>query len=174
MLRRTQPDSRALVLLKILARDPRTPLLSHGVRPPPPPFDGMEAHKRKRDDEGTLVTFYAPHRTFARVYKGTFSYKPASVIREISAFINVPTSWKSTGQSFDETKALVRQKLALADDASMRLARLHEGKLIELDDGEPCCACLRYRLVMDDLAQTTISKHSAISQNMLPPSTYPS
>ena len=41
------------------------------------------------------------------------------------------------GQSLDETKALVRKKLGLEKDASVRFARLHEGKVIELDDGEP-------------------------------------
>ncbi|CDO69400.1 hypothetical protein BN946_scf184270.g3 [Trametes cinnabarina] len=29
----------------------------------------MEGHKRKRDSEGSVVTFYAPDRTFQRVYK---------------------------------------------------------------------------------------------------------
>nr|VWO98373.1 Plp [Ganoderma boninense] len=69
----------------------------------------MDGHKRKRDDEGTIVTFYAPDRTFARVYKG---------------------------QSLEETKNLVRKKLGLSDDTSLRFARLHEGKVIELDDDE--------------------------------------
>lgn len=36
-------------------------------------FLDMEAHKRKRDEDGTVVTFYAPNRTFARVYKGASS-----------------------------------------------------------------------------------------------------
>ena len=35
-----------------------------------PPCTGMDGTKRKHGDEGTLVTFYAPGRTFARVYKG--------------------------------------------------------------------------------------------------------
>ncbi|KAI1796441.1 hypothetical protein LXA43DRAFT_1079598 [Ganoderma leucocontextum] len=69
----------------------------------------MDGHKRKRDDDGTVVTFYAPDRTFARVYKG---------------------------QSLEETKDLVRKKLGLSEDTFIRLARLHEGKVIELDDGE--------------------------------------
>ena len=35
----------------------------------------MERHKRKRDDEdGMLVTFYAPDRAFSRVFKGVFSH----------------------------------------------------------------------------------------------------
>ncbi|KAI0702971.1 hypothetical protein C8T65DRAFT_741451 [Cerioporus squamosus] len=67
----------------------------------------MDGHKRKRDDEGTIVTFYAPNRTFARVYKG---------------------------QSLNETRDLVRRKLGLSDDSSIRFARLHEGKVIELED----------------------------------------
>ncbi|RPD63896.1 hypothetical protein L227DRAFT_608426 [Lentinus tigrinus ALCF2SS1-6] len=65
--------------------------------------------KRKRDDEGTVVTFYAPNRTFARVYKG---------------------------QSLRETQDIVRKKLGLSDDAPIRFARLHEGKVIELDDDD--------------------------------------
>ncbi|PIL34194.1 hypothetical protein GSI_03905 [Ganoderma sinense ZZ0214-1] len=69
----------------------------------------MDGHKRKRDDDGTVVTFYAPDRTFARVYKG---------------------------QSLEETKDLVRRKLGLSEDTSLRFARLHEGKVIELDDDE--------------------------------------
>ncbi|TBU29564.1 hypothetical protein BD311DRAFT_787763 [Dichomitus squalens] len=69
----------------------------------------METHKRNRDEDGTLVTFYAPNRTFARVYKG---------------------------QSLEETRSLVRKKLGLPDDTSIRFSRLHEGKVIELDDDE--------------------------------------
>ncbi|TFK94587.1 hypothetical protein K466DRAFT_657619 [Polyporus arcularius HHB13444] len=69
----------------------------------------MDGHKRKRDDEGTVVTFYAPNRTFARVYKG---------------------------QSLSETREIVRRKLGLSDDTSIRFARLHEGKVIELDDDD--------------------------------------
>ena len=35
----------------------------------------MEREKRKRDDDaGTIVTFYAPDRAFSRVYKGAFSH----------------------------------------------------------------------------------------------------
>ncbi|KAI0743808.1 hypothetical protein C8Q80DRAFT_1183236 [Daedaleopsis nitida] len=99
-----------------ISRNPctrRTPSCSRTVVRPPSssflPIDAMETHKRKRDDEGTIVTFYAPDRTFARVYKG---------------------------QSFDETKDMVRKKLALTDDASIRFARLHEGRFIELDDDD--------------------------------------
>lgn len=33
----------------------------------------MDASKRKRDDEGTVVTFYTSDRTFQRVYKGAFA-----------------------------------------------------------------------------------------------------
>ncbi|KAM5533338.1 hypothetical protein V8D89_013012 [Ganoderma adspersum] len=69
----------------------------------------MDGHKRKRDDDGTVVTFYAPNRTFARVYKG---------------------------QSLEETRGLVRRKLGLSEDTALRFARLHEGKVIELDDDE--------------------------------------
>ncbi|KAI0633377.1 hypothetical protein C8Q77DRAFT_1157588 [Trametes polyzona] len=67
----------------------------------------MDSHKRKRDDEGTVVTFYTPNRTFQRVYKG---------------------------QSLEETKALVRTKLGLSEDASIRFSRLHEGRHIDLED----------------------------------------
>ncbi|KAI0742048.1 hypothetical protein C8Q80DRAFT_1197644 [Daedaleopsis nitida] len=67
----------------------------------------MESLKRNREEEGTLVTFHAPDMTFSRVYKG---------------------------QSLDETKALVRKKLGVADDVSIRLARLHEGRPVALDD----------------------------------------
>ncbi|KAI0371120.1 hypothetical protein BV20DRAFT_1051871 [Pilatotrama ljubarskyi] len=69
----------------------------------------MEGHKRKRDDEGTVVTFYAPDRTFQRVYKG---------------------------QSLEETKSLVRKKLGLPEDASLRFSRLHEGRHIDLEDDD--------------------------------------
>lgn len=33
----------------------------------------MDALKRKRDDDGTVVTFYTPDRIFQRVYKGAFA-----------------------------------------------------------------------------------------------------
>ncbi|KAI8993763.1 hypothetical protein BD414DRAFT_534875 [Trametes punicea] len=69
----------------------------------------MEGNKRKRDSEGTVVTFYAPDKTFQRVYKG---------------------------QSLEETKAIVRKKLGLANDASVRFSRLHEGRHIDLEDEE--------------------------------------
>lgn len=37
-------------------------------------FCDMEGHhKRKRDYEGTVVTFYTPDTTFRRVFKGAFS-----------------------------------------------------------------------------------------------------
>lgn len=92
----------------------------------------MERQKRKRDEDGdTLVTFYAPDRAFSRVYKGTFSH---SLHR--SGTLVLSGSRSPVGQSLDETKRLVRQKLSLGDDASIRFARLHEGKVIELDDGE--------------------------------------
>ena len=42
-----------------------------------------------------------------------------------------------TGQSLEETKGLVRKKLGLEYDASIRFARIHEGKTIELEDGAP-------------------------------------
>ncbi|KAI0356191.1 hypothetical protein OH77DRAFT_1423786 [Trametes cingulata] len=67
----------------------------------------MEVHKRKRDDDGTVVTFYAPDRTFQRVYKG---------------------------QSLEETKSLVRKKLGLREDASLHFSRLYEGRHIDLED----------------------------------------
>ncbi|KAI0645406.1 hypothetical protein C8Q79DRAFT_691567 [Trametes meyenii] len=67
----------------------------------------MDGNKRKRDDDGTVVTFYTPDRTFQRVFKG---------------------------QSLEETKALVRKKLGLADDTSVRFSRLHAGRNIDLED----------------------------------------
>ncbi|KAI0675011.1 hypothetical protein C8Q78DRAFT_1010005 [Trametes maxima] len=67
----------------------------------------MEGNKRKRDDDGTVVTFYTPDRTFQRVFKG---------------------------QSLEETKSLVRKKLGLADNASVRFSRLHAGRNIDLED----------------------------------------
>ena len=42
----------------------------------------------------------------------------------------------SVGQSLEETKDLVRKKLGVSEDTFLRFARLHEGKIIELDDGE--------------------------------------
>ncbi|EIW63046.1 uncharacterized protein TRAVEDRAFT_17521 [Trametes versicolor FP-101664 SS1] len=69
----------------------------------------MDAPKRKRDDDGTVVTFYTSNRTFQRVYKG---------------------------QSLEETKTLVRTKLGLSEDASIRFSRLHEGRHIDLEDDD--------------------------------------
>ncbi|KAJ8488902.1 hypothetical protein ONZ51_g3232 [Trametes cubensis] len=64
-------------------------------------------HKRKRDYEGTVVTFYTPDTTFRRVFKG---------------------------QSLEETKDLVRKKLGLSNDTSIRFSQLHEGRHIDLED----------------------------------------
>ncbi|KAI0334957.1 hypothetical protein GY45DRAFT_1367001 [Cubamyces sp. BRFM 1775] len=68
----------------------------------------MDGHnKRKRDYEGTVVTFYTPDTTFRRVFKG---------------------------QSLEETKDLVRKKLGLSNDTSIRFSQLHEGRHIDLED----------------------------------------
>ncbi|KAH9892834.1 hypothetical protein C8Q73DRAFT_699634 [Cubamyces lactineus] len=64
-------------------------------------------HKRKRDYEGTVVTFYTPDTTFRRVFKG---------------------------QSLEETKDIVRKKLGLSNDTSIRFSQLHEGRHIDLED----------------------------------------
>ena len=92
----------------------------------------MERQKRKRDEDGdTLVTFYAPDRAFSRVYRGTFGHSP----HHFGALV-LSSPRSPIGQSLNETKRMVRQKLSLGDDKSIRFARLHEGKVIELDDGE--------------------------------------
>ncbi|KAI0829655.1 hypothetical protein BC628DRAFT_1056313 [Trametes gibbosa] len=69
----------------------------------------MDALERKRDSEGTVVTFFAPDRTFERLYKG---------------------------QSLEDMKSLVRTKLGLAEDASIRFSRLHGGRHIDLEDDD--------------------------------------
>ena len=40
-----------------------------------------------------------------------------------------------TGQSLEETKDLVRKKLGLSNDTSIRFSQLHEGRHIDLEDG---------------------------------------
>lgn len=52
----------------------------------------------------------------------------------------------SVGQSLEETKDLVRRKLGVSEDTLVRLTRLHEGKVIELDDGEFSFSCALVRL----------------------------
>ena len=117
----------------------------------PSPSVHMDGHKRKRDDEGTVVTFYAPNRTFARVYKGACTLRPPLLVTDETRL--------SVGQSLSETKEIVRKKLGLSDDTSIRFARLHEGNVIELDDGMfPILPSVV--VVLTNCAKTTTSKHS--------------
>ena len=120
-----------LFSLKSSARD-AADALALGLRVRAARFLDMEAHKRRRDEDGAIVTFYAPNRTFARVYKGASGTAMRSSYREIDCTI----LRSSVGQSLEETKSLVRKKLGLSEDTSIRFSRLHEGKVIELDDGE--------------------------------------
>ncbi|KDQ21923.1 hypothetical protein BOTBODRAFT_50448 [Botryobasidium botryosum FD-172 SS1] len=74
---------------------------------------GGPSKKRKRDSMGeaqeTIITYYAPGKTFDRLFKET---------------------------SLEETKQVVRKKLKLSQDAPLHLLQLRGEKCIELEDDD--------------------------------------
>ncbi|KAF7790409.1 hypothetical protein EIP86_001364 [Pleurotus ostreatoroseus] len=90
----------------------------------------MESKKRKRDqDSPTVVTFHAPTKSFARVFKGT---------------------------TLKSTRKLVRKKLGLASGTDLTLVHLREGARVDLeddDDFEAFCALTHSHATLDILVK---------------------
>ncbi|OBZ68222.1 hypothetical protein A0H81_11813 [Grifola frondosa] len=70
------------------------------------------------------------------------------------------------GQTFDETKAIVRKKLGLANDASVQLSQLYGGNTIELEDDDDFDA-------FSALARSASSIEVSVNVEQLKPSYVP-
>lgn len=95
--------------------------------------------KRKRESSvtgDTIITYYAPDKTFNRLFKGLASFS------KNSALMSPPHISRGRfyfcfclESSLEETKEVVRKKLKLSHDAPLQLLQLRGDKCIELEDG---------------------------------------
>ncbi|KAF9501824.1 hypothetical protein BDN71DRAFT_1491910 [Pleurotus eryngii] len=65
--------------------------------------------KRKRDDDKPRITYFAPGRTFERLFKE---------------------------ESLEETKSVVRRKLGVSENSGILLAQIRDDQAIDLDDDD--------------------------------------